>query len=69
MDMQATDIPVWEKFTLTIQEAAQYFNIGEKKIRKLAQENGDCGFALQNGSKVLIKREKFEEFINKATVI
>ena len=58
------EIPIWKKFTLTIQEAAQYFNIGEKKLRKLAQDYSDYGFVLQNGSKVLIKREKFEEFID-----
>lgn len=58
------EIPIWEKFTLTIQEAALYFNIGEKKIRRLAQDHIDYGFVLQNGSKVLIKREMFEKFLN-----
>ena len=58
------NVPIWEKFALTIQEAAQYFNLGEKKIRKLAQEHLDFGFVLQNGNKTLIKRKKFEEFIN-----
>ena len=23
-------VPIWEKFTLTISEAAEYFNLGEK---------------------------------------
>lgn len=27
-------VPIWEKFALTVNEAMQYFNIGEKKIRK-----------------------------------
>lgn len=58
-----TEVPIWEKFALTIREAAQYFNIGEKKLRRLAQDCGDSGFVLQNGTKVLIKRTKFEEFI------
>ena len=26
-------VPVWEKYMLTVQEASQYFGIGEKKIR------------------------------------
>ncbi len=63
------NVPIWEKFALTIQEAAQYFNLGEKKIRKLAQEHVDFGFVLQNGSKTLIKRKKFEEFINSTSSI
>ena len=28
-------IPIWEKANLTIQEAAVYFNIGEKKLREM----------------------------------
>lgn len=39
MNMNYTDVPVWEKYTLTIEEAARYFRIGEKKLRKLAEEN------------------------------
>ena len=31
--MGAKDIPVWEKYTLTIEEAARYFRIGEGKLR------------------------------------
>ena len=36
-----TDVPIWEKYTLTIEEASKYFRIGEKKLRKLAEENLD----------------------------
>ena len=32
-------VPVYEKYTLTIKEAAAYFNIGIKKMRRLAEEN------------------------------
>ena len=34
--MNYPDVPIWEKYTLTIEEAARYFRIGEKKLRKLA---------------------------------
>lgn len=57
-------VPIWEKFALTINEAAQYFNLGEKKIRKLADDYVDNGNMLQNGTKTLIKRGKFEDFMN-----
>ncbi len=30
--MNNTDVPIWEKYTLTIEEASKYFRIGEKKI-------------------------------------
>ena len=57
-------VPVWQKYTLTITEASEYFNIGEKKLRQLVQENGTADFILNNGVKVLIKRIKFEQFID-----
>ena len=37
--MSHPDVPIWEKaYTLTIEEAAKYFRIGEKKLRKLVEE-------------------------------
>ena len=36
--MNHTDVPIWEKYTLTIEEASKYFRIGEKKLRKLAED-------------------------------
>lgn len=62
-------IPIWEKFTLTINEASEYFNLGEKKMRFLADNYNDYGFVLQNGNKTLIKRKRFEEFINETNAV
>lgn len=69
MDKMTRDnknVPIWEKYLLTVSEAECYFNIGEKKIRKLVDEyqGSDCDFFLHNGVKLLIKREKFEAFLN-----
>lgn len=36
--MKQTDIPIWERYTLTIEEASKYFRIGENKLRRLAEE-------------------------------
>ena len=52
------EVQVKDKFCLTIDEASEYFNIGEKKMRKLVAENMDSGFVIQNGVKVLIKRKR-----------
>ena len=30
--MNNNAIPVWEKYTLTIEEASKYFRIGENKV-------------------------------------
>lgn len=62
-------VPIWERYTLTISEAAQYYNIGEKKLRKLVDEHYDADFIVMNGNKVLIKRKMFERFIDQATVL
>ena len=59
-----TDVPIWEKYTLTIEEASKYFRIGEKKLRKLAQENLDARWVIVNGNRVQIKRKQFEKIID-----
>lgn len=59
-----TDVPIWEKYTLTIEEASKYFHIGEKKLRKLAEENLDAGWVIVNGNRVQIKRKQFEKIID-----
>ena len=59
------DIPAWEKVSMSIEEAAEYSHIGINKLRQLTEEE-DCPFVLWVGAKRLIKRKKFEEFINDA---
>lgn len=63
------EVPVWEKYTLSIEEAAAYFRIGENKLRKIIAENPDADFVLWNGTRSQIKRKKFEEYIDKLNVI
>ena len=62
-------VPIWEKYTLTIEEAARYFRIGEKKLRKLAEENPDASWLIMNGNRVQIKRRQFEKVIDSLDVI
>ena len=54
---------------LTLREAAEYFHIGEKKMRQIVDENMDAKFLLENGNRVMIKPKLFEEYLDKATVI
>ena len=63
------EIPYWEKYMLTLREAAEYFHIGEKKMRQIVEENMDARFLLENGNRVMIKRKLFEEYLNNASVI
>lgn len=56
-------VPISEKYVLTIQEASEYFNIGIKNMRRIAEENtGSYSFFL--GNRYLIVRTKFEEYID-----
>lgn len=55
-------VPVCEKYTLTIKEAAEYFNIGIKKMRRLAEDN-EGEFAIYVGNRYLVIRECFEQYI------
>ena len=63
------EIPYWEKYMLTLREAAEYFHIGEKKMRQLVDENMDANFLLTSGNRVMIKRKLFEAYLNAASVI
>lgn len=67
--MNYSDVPIWEKYTLTIEEAAKYFRIGEKKLRKLAEENPDANWLMMNGNRIQIKRKQFEKIIDSLDVI
>lgn len=63
------DIPIWEKYTLTVEEASKYFRIGENKLRKLAGENPMPGWAILNGNRVQIKRKQLEKAIDELDAI
>ena len=63
------DVPVWEKYTLTIEEASKYFRIGENKLRKLAEENLNSGWVIMNGNRIQIKRKQFEKIIDDVDII
>ncbi len=56
-----------EKYMLTIKEATEYFNIGSKALRRLAESHTD-EFAIVMGNRYLIIREKFEEYITSCLV-
>ncbi len=63
------DIPLWEKYTLTVEEAALYFRIGENKLRKLISEDKNALYILWNGNRPQIKRVMFEKLVDSLTLI
>ncbi len=61
-DSMNKNVPIADKALLTLEEAAIYFNIGMNKIRELTADD-HCPYVLWNGSKRLIKRETFKEYL------
>ena len=62
-DKVSVKVPIWEKVTLTLEEAAEYSNIGINKIREISNEPR-CTFVIFVGKKRLIKRKEFEKYIS-----
>lgn len=60
-------LPISEKYMLTVKEASEYFNIGIKNMRRMAEQN--TGFyAVFLGNRYLIVRKKFEEYMDSLTM-
>lgn len=62
--MNKKEVPIWEKSNLTLEEAAAYSGIGINKLRELTDDE-NCEFVLWIGRKRMIKRKKFDEYIEK----
>ncbi len=56
------DVAIADKALLTLEEAAKYFNIGINKLRIMTNEE-NCPYVVWNGSKRLVKRKPFEEYL------
>lgn len=66
--MDYEKVPLHLKMTLTIKEAAEYSSIGINKIDSMLRAP-NCPFVLYVGTKRLVKRKEFEEFISKKLII
>lgn len=53
-----------DKKLLTINEAAEMYNIGRQKLYELTDEK-NCDFVLFVGTKRLIKTERFDRWLEK----
>lgn len=60
-----SEVPIWEKSCLTVEEAAAYTGIGQKKLREISDDER-CPFVLWIGNRRLLKRKKLDEYLGKA---
>ena len=58
------EVPIWEQYSLTIEEAAVYFRIGENTLREIIKNNPDADFWFWNGNRKQIKRKLFEKYMD-----
>lgn len=61
-------VPIHLKMNLTIKEAAEYSNIGINKLDAILKEP-NCPFVLYVGTRKLVKRKAFEEYIQHTLAI
>ena len=64
-----TEVPIWEKYALSVTEAAQYFSICENKLRNHINEHKSAKYVIWSGSHALIKRKMFESELDTYNVI
>lgn len=69
LENQSIDIPIWKRYLLSVTEAAQFYHIGEKRLRQIVDIHPNGEFYLLVGNKVLFKKEQFEQFLAESTVI
>ena len=68
-ERRQNQLSVSDKYLLTIEEAAVYFGVGQKRLRRIVTENPDAEFLVSVGNRTLFKRKLFEEYIDNATCV
>ena len=60
--------PIYHKVALTIKEEAEYSNIGINQIDSMLR-SPNCPFVLFIGTKKLVKRKEFEQYISEHIIL
>ena len=68
MSEAKTPVPIYHKIALTVKEAAVLSNIGMNKIDSMLRQP-NCPFVLFVGTKKLVKRKEFEQFISNTLIL
>ncbi len=63
------EVPIWEKYTLNVEEASAYYGIGIKSLYEIIHNNPNADFLLEIGTHFRIKRIMFEKFLDETTAI
>lgn len=63
------ELPFYERYLLTVDEAAVYFHIGPKKMYSLIQSNQGAKWILLNGNRKMIKKALFARWLDQQAEI
>lgn len=61
-------VPISQKVLITVNEASAYIGVGHTAIRKFLIGRED-EFCVRVGNRILIKREKFENYIKEKVTV
>lgn len=61
------EVPIADKYMLTVEEASAYFNIGEARIKEISDSVQDL--TVMVGVKRLINRKKMEQYLDGVLVL
>lgn len=54
---------------MTVNEASAYFHIGDKKLREIIDDDPDADYILRVGNRHMIRRKKFEVFLDRQEAV
>lgn len=66
---KSESVPLWHKVTLSVDEMYAYTSIGRETIRGLTKLPEAKDFTIKIGKRTLIKRKRFEEFLEQMNSI
>jgi hypothetical protein len=58
------EVPLWERYSLTINEASCYLHIGDRKLREIIEDDPNAPYLIRVGQRLMIKRKHFEQFLD-----
>lgn len=66
---QEKDIPFFEKYLLTVNEASLYFHIGQKKTYEVVRNHEGAKWLIYNGQRIMIKKDMFAMWLDEQATI
>lgn len=63
------EIPFFEKYLLTVDEASLYFHIGQKKMYEVVRNHEGAKWMIYNGQRIMIKKDMFAMWLDEQAAI